>query len=462
LPLDSSNRWLQISAQQCGAYNLHDVYATALVHRALVTEMAKNGDPAYYEREVWPAIPAVLAMQRRGLPVDTDRLHALAREYREELQGTDDDIRAMVGDPDLNLNAPQQRARILFGTLGFTPPKRTTTGKDSTDQDVLDRLYRGLGKRDDRRTALEKLFHRSKVNTIVTRYLTMYPRDGRVFPNVKFCGTETERLAYARPAIQQWPANGRWKRLRSVVRAQPGHLLVAADWKQLEARILAVLAGDTVSLEAFASGRDIHIVNTLDLFGYSEDEFVGMAPTKRSGSRNYSKSFLYKISYGGAADLLKAKAFCPCPLCVEDTPPLEHLTREQAAAAGARWFAKHRPVLTFRRQLERDITARHYWESPLGGRRWLFSPWKEAQREAYNLPMQWIAGQLAKRAIRALHAMGAPLIFNHFDSNVLEVPRTEAESWRARLVEAMEQPVAELGGVVFPTDSAVGERWDEV
>lgn len=460
--LDSSNRWFQISAQQCGGYNLWDCHATALVHRALTAEMAAKGDAAYYEREVWPTIPAVLAMQRRGLPVDTDRLFTLSRDYREELRAVDDEIRVLVGEPDLNMNAPQQRAKILFGTLGFTAPKRTATGQDSTDQDVLSSLYNKLGKRDDRRAVLEKMFHRSKVNTIVTRYLTMYPRDGRVFPTVKFCGTETERLAYSRPAVQQWPANGRWLIMRSIVRASPGHVFVSADSKQIEARILAILSGDTVSLEAFAAGKDIHAVNTCDLFSYGEDEYWSLPESQREGSRNYGKSFLYKISYGGAAELLKAKAFCPCPLCAADIPPLAHLTREQAAAAGDRWFAKHRPVLAFRRELERTITARHYWESPLGGRRWMFSPWKEAQREAYNVPMQWIASQLIRRAMRRLHAIGAPVILQMHDQLVLEVPRAEAEPWRAKLVEAMEQPVAELGGAIFPADSSVGERWDEV
>lgn len=462
MALDTSNRWLSISAEQCGSYNGWDTYATALIHRALVKEMEARGDTAYYEREVWPTMPAVLAMQRRGIPVDVPQLRKIGNEYRAELEATDDAIRTLVNAPDLNLNAPQQRAKVLFGTLGFTAPKRTATGKDSTDQDVLNSLYNKLGKRDDRRPVLEKMFHRSKVNTIVTRYLTMYPRNDRVFPTVKFCGTETERLAYARPAVQQWPANGRWLRMRSIVRASPGCVFVAADHSQVEARLLAILANDTVSLDAFAAGEDIHAVNTCDLFAYSRAEYAGLAAQQQKGSRNYGKSFLYKISYGGAAELLKAKAFCPCPVCVEDVPPIVHLSRDAAAAAGARWFAKHRPVLTFRAQLERDITARHFWESPIGGRRWIFKPWKEAQREAYNIPMQWLASQIVRRSMRRLHAKRAPMVLQMHDSIMLEVPRNEESAARAMLTEAMEQPVAELGGAVFPVDVKVGERWDDL
>jgi DNA polymerase-1 len=306
------------------------------------------------------------------------------------------------------------------------------------------------------------MFHRSKVNTIVTRYLKMYPRGGRIFPNVKFCGTETERLAYSGPAVQQYPVQGRWLKIRSMFRASPGHLFVSADYKQLEARLLAVLANDKVSLEAFTRGDDIHIVNALDLFMYEAAQFFGMNEQQREGARNYAKSFLYKISYGGAAELLKAKAFCPCPLCAADIPPIANLSRDAARNAGDRWFARHRPVLAFRTALERDITARHYWESPLGGRRWLFAPWKEAAREAYNLPMQWIASQIVRRAMRRLHDAAAPMILQMHDQIVLEVPAGEAESWRERLVEAMEQPVAELGGTVFPTDSSIGERWSDL
>lgn len=462
MALDSSNRWFGISAEQCGAYNLWDVHATALVHRALRDEMGKQGDPAYYEREVWPTVPAVLALQRRGIPVDTARLAELSRTYREELAATDDEVRKLAGRPDANLNAPAQRADILFNVLGFTAPKQTSTGRDSTDQDVLDTLYRKLGKRDDRRAVLEKMFHRSKVNTIVTRYLTMYPRGGRVFPTVKFCGTETERLAYAGPPLQQYPANGRWLAIRSAFRASPGNVLVAADYSQLEARILAVLARDTVSLDAFARGEDIHAMNAMDMFAYDATAYWAMPDMPRKGARNYSKSFLYKITYGGAAEALKAKAFCPCPVCADDVPPVAHLGREAAKAAGDRWFARHRPVLDFRRQLESDIIARHYWESPLGGRRWLFSPWRDAQREAYNLPMQWIASQIVRRAMRRLHAEAAPMVLQMHDSIALEVPRAEAESARATLAEAMQQPVPELGGTVFPVETAVGERWSDL
>jgi DNA polymerase-1 len=432
--------------------------------------MELKGDTTYYEKTVWPRMDVILDMQRRGLPVDMNRLRELGKEYVAERDEADAEIRRMTGLHDLNMNAPRQRAALLHKTLGFPVVKRTDSGDPSSDQSVLDKLWRKCGKRDDRRPILARMFHRSKVNTIVSRYIRMHPKDGRVYPTVKFCGTPTERLAYSGPPLQQFPKVGQWVRIRSVIRARPGYVFVAADYSQLEARILAILSGDEPSLAAFARGEDIHEVNTCDLLGYERKqvkfdttaERYGMSEKAWEGARNYGKSFLYKISYGGQADLLEARVFCPCDKCSAEVPPMAKLGRDAARAAGERWFAKHSAVQRFRAELERQVGVYHYWQSPLGGKRWVFAPWKDAMRMAYNLPMQWIASQIMHRSMARLHHHEAPMILQMHDDIVLEVTEATAGMWQYILRETMERPVPELGGAVFPVDVRVGERWSDL
>lgn len=455
-------KWFALSARQVGIYNNWDCLATARLAKHITADMERRGDPAYYAREVWPTIPTVLAMQARGIPLDSARLREITVSYATELDVTERDIRTLTGAEDANFRSPQQRADILFSRLGFKSFKRTKGGSDSTDQEVLDHIYREMSPGDDRRIIVEKLFHRSKVQTIVSRYLEMYPRDGRVFPTIKFCGTVTERLAYARPPIQQFPKQGRWLAMRSAFRASPGCVFVSRDYSQLEARILAVLAHDALSLAAFAEGRDIHVVNALDLFAYTEAVYAALGESQREGVRNYSKSFLYKISYGGRSELLKAKSFCPCELCADDMPPLAALNRTQAKVAGDRWLAKHNAVTRFREALRDRITRFRNYESPLGGRRWVFGPWRDVERTIYNLPMQWIASQIVRRSMRRLGDAGAPLVLNMHDQLVLEVPEREAPQWSDRMQEAMEVPVPELDNTVFPTKPSIAERWNEL
>jgi len=441
------SRWLQLTARQVGIYNNYDCLATARLAKLLPEMFTKQGTERYYREEVWPTVEVVLAMQRRGLAVDTLARESIRQSLEMELRETDDSIRAIAGD--INLNSTKQKSELLFGKLGLKPRKKTSKGADSTDLEALSQVLTHLRKMDEHaRPVLNGLFHRSRVNTVLSRYLDFYVRDGRVFPRIKFCGTKTERLAYADPAVQQFP-----REVRGMIVAQPGHVLVAADYSQLEARILAILANDRPSLEAFARGDDIHAANATDLFGQP-------VTRKDDPRRDFAKNFLYGISYGGAAETLKAKLFCPCPRC--KAPVALTVPREDMRRLADRWFARHPAVMKFRVALADKVRRFHYYDSPFGGRRWVFSPWSVAEREVYNLPMQWSAARITNRAMVRLHAMGAPIVLQMHDSIMLEVPSREEGIWKDWLKIAMERPVPELGGAVFPVTVSMAERWSEL
>ena len=449
------SRWLQLTARQVGVYNNLDCLATARLAKHLPTISRKLGTEDYYTREVWPAVEAVIGMQRRGLGVDVMERDRVRSEMEMELSGTDGEILRLAGNSELNLNSTKQKAELLFGKLGLRPGRKTDGGAWSTDTEALATVLRNLRKMDEHaRPILHGLFHRSRIKTILERYLDFHIRDdGRVYPKIKFTGTPTERLAYSEPAIQQYPDE-----VRSIIAAEPGHIFVSADSKQVEARILAILADDRVSLDAFARGEDIHISNARDLL----PNFDSMDPVARDGARNFAKGFLYGISYGGAAETMKTKTFCPCPKCISKVPPTVEVNRLEMRRIADRWFAKHHAVLDFRTQLRDQVSRFRYWQSPFGGRRYVFSPWKDAERMVYNMPMQWCAARLTNRAMVALHRMGAPIVLQMHDSLTLEVPEPQADEWAGTLREVMERPVPELGGATFPVDVKRGARWSDL
>lgn len=472
--VNTDNKWLRLPDDQVGIYNEHDTRYTALLHRAVRDDLASKRLLDFYDREIRPLVPAVLSMQRRGLTVLQPEYEAYRDEIHEERTALEEWICERAGMPRrvpgkpfwMSSSQPQggQRAVAFFDRLGFTPapPTRTRPAR-STNQDALLYIYDHMRKRDEEnRDFIENFFHWGKLNTIASRYLRLrLDDDGRVRPVWKMARQKNLRLSATEPPVHQFPrkSSSVLGRARCFLGAAPGHILVAADYRQLEARILAVRAGDDPSLEAFAQGDDIHAVNATDLF--ASDEVSDAA-------RNYAKTFLYKLSYGGSGESEARLLFCPCPRCREDSPPTLDLSADERARAGARWNAKHRAVLRFRDELVREVRESGGWYTdPLGFRR-LFAEvasgrWSaNVERELYNVPMQLAATLIKNRAIVRLHEQGAPLWLDHHDAIYLEVPMDEEHAWAQKLLEAMEEPVPELGGTVFPISLESGRSWYEM
>jgi DNA polymerase-1 len=412
----------------------------------MVAEMSlpKFGDQwAYYQEWVEPLQRAVLNMQRRGLWLNKPVLYSYKRELKAELKETDDIIRGIADSigfkyTDKFPNSDQQVAKFLFspeyiGLLAFKKTKK------------IKRLERYINK------------------------LESDP-DGRVRPRVKMTGTKTFRYAYEEPPLQQYPDE-----VRKVFWAKEGHVYVSVDYKALEARILAVLAGDEPSLEVFRRGGDVHAYNAGDLFGWTDEEREALEPKRRKAARNYAKGFLYRISYGGEGATDKAKVFCPCPKCESKVPQTLTLKKAEILATEQRWFAKHPAVKEFQRQTLAFIKQNRYYLSPLGVRRFVAATWgAELERELKNLPMQMNAALLMNRGQVALDRgwsvigghLGAysqaPICLQMHDAFLLEVPEgAKAEYWAARVQCVMERPVPELSGTSFPTEVSIGRNWGD-
>jgi DNA polymerase-1 len=443
--------------------NAWDCVVTAHLFARLLIELRDNEQLDFYEARVWPVVEAVLNMQRRGLLLNTQAKTNYRRKVRRELKETDDAIQSFAeghgfdGGAGFNIDSPKQRASLLFDHLGLRPPKTTESGHRSTDQDALVRLLRSLRKRDEGcRTLLEHMFHRSRLHTIDIRYLELDPgMDGRVRPSIKAVGTETGRLAYADPPLQQFPPEA-----RHIFEAPEGYRYLAGDYSQLEARIMAILSADQSSLRAFGSGEDVHAQNARDLFGWSVDAWEQLDDGRRKASRDFAKSFLYGMSYGGAADTMRNKLFCPCPKCVDKVPSSLEMGPKAKAEAMERWLTKHPVVGRWRNNLVKQVFANRTYINSLGRKRYFFQPPGDGlRREVYNFPIQSTAADIVNNAMIQLDTLGAPIVLQMHDSFMLEVPEGELDKWASTLKEVMEQPIPQLQNHSFPVELTSGQSW---
>lgn len=465
----TAHKFLQLPDYTLGTYNSWDVDCTAQLPQHLKEELVDNGQWHNFQEWTMSFCAAVVDMQVRGLRLDKGALHEYKLKVNQELRDSDRVVLAADSTGRLakptpkspnGIGSPKRLGEFLFGTLNLRAVKQTAKGFNSTDQEALYRLLRDLRKKDaPHRPVLEALFHRSRFNTIKQRYLNLRAHsDGRVRPTVKVTATKTWRLAYAEPPLQQFPPEA-----RHVFIPAPGYVFLSLDKSQLEARILSYLAGDKVSIDVFEAGENVHEQNARDLFGWSIEEWLALEELVREGAYNFGKGFLYGISYGGQAETMKTKLYCPCPKCTHLTPPTLNIKRTELRTLENRWYTKHYAVRRFHEALKQQVDRHHYWDCPLGGRRWLAAPWsRDLSREVKNMPMQTTAAKIMERDQVLLYRQAAPIVLQMHDEFVLEVPEREAASWRDRCLEVMNRPLVDAGqldGVSFPVKAKWGDTW---
>jgi DNA polymerase-1 len=464
---NTDHKFLRLPNEVIYRYNAYDAFATAHLAQALDKELAdpKVGNHEFYARWVRPLMRSVVDMQRRGILVDKGKRTEFRKKLTSELTEVDTQILSHADSVgfkynDKFLNSGQQLGKFLFGACELKVAGKTPTGQPQVDQINLLRVLRDLRKKDEpHREVVLNLLHRSRLQTVFERYIGFETSsDSRLRARVKMCGTKTFRFAYADPALQQFP-----NEVRGFFVAKPGHLLLAIDYSQIEARILAILSGDEISLEVFKEGGDVHQRNALDLLGYSEDQWGSFSSVAKKGARNRAKSFLYEISYGGEGLKNEGKAPCPCLRCAHLVAPSLKLTPDETRAATERWFEKHHWVRQWQRNLIAEVYKRHYYQSPFGVRRWISSPRSnELEREVKNIPCQMNA---ALRMIQAQVELGdAPILMQYHDAFLFEIPESPGSSVDQRIADysgIMQSPVPELGGAVFPTKPSLGKNWSD-
>ncbi|MFO7189242.1 MAG: DNA polymerase I [Pseudomonadota bacterium] len=439
----------EVEVRRAADYSAEDADLALRVHRVMYAEIAADEKLHRVYRDIEIPVREVLfRMERNGVLVDAAQLEAQSRELGQQMLALEARAHREAGQP-FNLNSPKQICDILFGTLKLPVLKKTPSGAPSTDEEVLEKLALDypLPKTLLEYRALAKL--KSTYTDKLPRMIN--PRTGRVHTHYGQATAVTGRLASNDPNLQNIPvrtAEGR--RIREAFVAPPGHVIVSADYSQVELRIMAHYSGDEGLVRAFAEGRDIHRATAAEVFGRKLDE---VTPEERRFAKVINFGLIYGMSAFGLAQNLG-------------------IERATAQSYIDSYFARYPGVARYMEQTRQTAREQGYVETVFGRRLWLpeirsgnAARRAGAERAAINAPMQGTAADLIKLAMIRVQdwidreGLGTRLIMQVHDELVLEVPEAEVERVRAELPPLM-TGVAQLR-VPLVVDIGVGPNWEQ-
>jgi DNA polymerase-1 len=394
-----------------------------------------------------PLIPVLARMEKRGVALDLTAFDQFLDEVRKHLEELEQKIYELAGQ-EFNLRSSRQLADVLFEELGLKPLGKTPGGSPSTSVSVLERLR---GKHE----IVEYILKYRTFEKLRSTYLEPLPRqvdeDGRVHTTFNQLATATGRLSSSGPNLQNIPIRGEFgPRMRACFTAGPGNRLVAADYSQIELRVLAHLSGESTLVEAFRKGEDIHSRTAALLF-----EKDGDASQVTQDERRMAKTINFGLIYGMGPQKLSRELSIPM---------------KEAKEFIARYFERLSELAEFYDRIEKGARDYGYVTTITGRRRLLpdiHSASKQeqalARRQAINTRVQGSAADIIKMAmIKAEHddtlrGLGAGLILQVHDELLLEAPDKNADAAGDRLAEIM-TGVIELD-VPLSVDHGVGRTW---
>jgi DNA polymerase-1 len=401
--------------------------------------------PVYRDLEI-PLVPILARMERVGIRLDVERLRALGREIDRTLAERLADCYRHAGR-EFNVGSPRQLAQVLFEELKLPVVKRTKTGP-STDHEVLEKLslQHALPAAILEHRQLAKL-----KGTYVDALPLLVGSDGRLHTTFWQASTETGRLSSNDPNLQNIPIRTELgKRIRSCFVAESGHLLVSADYSQIELRILAHVTGDPGLVNALRAGADVHTRTAAEVFGVPEAE---VTPEQR----RVAKMINYAVAYGLSAYGLSTRLDIP---------------GGEAKAIIQRYFEKYAGVKSWIDRLLEEARQTGKVETLAGRRRFLpdlhsrnAALRQAAERAAINMPIQGTAADIVKRAMIRVDerlrksGLAARLLLQVHDELVFEVPEAE----RDRVVELAREEMEGAASLAVPllVEVGVGANWAE-
>ncbi|WP_429092768.1 DNA polymerase I [Aeromonas rivipollensis] len=440
----------QIELEQAAPYAAEDADITLRLHQTLWSELSKLPELAKVFTEIeLPLLPVLARMELLGTTIDPKLLHQQSREIEVRLAELERQAHELAGQ-EFNLSSPKQLGEILFVKLGLPILKKTPKGAPSTAEEVLAELAETY---DLPRLLME---HRglAKLKSTYTDKLPLMikPQTGRVHTSYHQAVAATGRLSSTDPNLQNIPVrNEQGRRIRQAFIPSAGYKLVAADYSQIELRIMAHLSGDQGLLTAFAEGKDIHKATAAEVFGVALDV---VTTDMRRSAKAINFGLIYGMSAFGLAKQLgigRAEAQKYMDLYFERYPGvLEYMerTRQQAEAQG------YVETLFGRRLYLPDIKSRN------AGLR------KGAERAAINAPMQGTAADIIKRAmiavdgwIRGITDGSIHMLMQVHDELVFEIREEKLEEYIALIKEKM-SAAAELH-VPLVVEAGTGDNWDQ-
>jgi DNA polymerase-1 len=439
----------QVGIEEATAYAAEDADITLRLHRAFWPRL--EAEPALrsvYERLEIPLVPVLSRIERTGVMVDVLMLEEQSRELEARMREIERDAHEAAGGA-FNLGSPKQIQAILYDKLQLPVVKKTPTGQPSTDESVLAELAESF--------ELPRLIldYRSvaKLKSTYTDKLPgqINPRTGRVHTSYHQAVAATGRLSSSDPNLQNIPVRtGEGRRIRQAFIAPEGYRILAADYSQIELRIMAHFSGDANLRAAFADGTDVHRHTAAEVFGVAAE---AVTPDQRRSAKAINFGLIYGMSAFGLAKQLG-------------------VDRNLAQRYIDTYFARYPGVKAFMDQSREAAREKGYVET-LAGRR-LYVPEigsrnaqrrQYAERTAINAPMQGTAADIIKTAMievdRWLQGQGdgVRMIMQVHDELVFEVVEDALERARGEISRLM-AGAAELA-VPLLVDVGVGGNWDE-
>ena len=440
----------EVPLDRATEYAAEDAEVTWRLHRALKPRLSEEAATRIYERVDRPLIPVVAAMERAGIKVDREALAGLSTTFAAAFAALEQEVFAAAGQ-EFTIGSPKQLGDILFDKLGFKGGKKGKSGQYSTDQSVLERL---AGEGEDAVIATKVLEWRqlSKLRSTYTEALqaAINPRTGRVHTSYSLVGAQTGRLSSTDPNLMNIPIRTELGRqIRDAFVAEPGNVLLAADYSQIELRLAAHMADVPSLKEAFAAGEDIHARTAMEMFGEVNRDTRGRAKT-------INFAILYGISRWGLGGRLGVSS-------------------DEAQAMIDRYFERFPGIRNYIHATLESVRGCGYSQTLFGRKTWFprissQNPNERAgsERAAINAPIQGTAADIIKRAMvrmmPALEVAGlghVQMLLQVHDELVFELPEADvaaaSEVIRAVMAGAAE-PMVKLD-VPLGVEIGTGTSW---
>jgi DNA polymerase-1 len=438
----------QVPLDQATRYAAEDADVTWRLWTRLRPRLAQEGATRVYELVDRPLIPVVAQMERAGIKVDRDHLSRLSGRFAQEMARLEEAIHAEAGQP-FQIGSTQQLGAILFEKMGLKGGKKGKSGAYSTDVTVLEKMSAEGVKIAGLVLEWRQL---AKLKSTYTDALQaqINPHTGRVHTSYSLTGAQTGRLSSTDPNLQNIPIRTEiGRQIRDAFIAEPGHVILAADYSQIELRLAAHMADVPALRAAFLRGEDIHAATAQELFGEVNRETRGRAKT-------INFAILYGISRWGLAQRLE-------------------IDPDEAQAMISRYFERFPGISAYINETLEGVRHKGYTQTLFGRKTWfaqIKSPVQHvrqgAERAAINAPIQGTSADIIKRAMvrmgPALAQAGlsrVKMLLQVHDELVFEVPEDDVAAASPIIRDVMAgaaEPLVRLS-VPLGVEIGTGQSW---
>ena len=438
----------EVDLARATEYAAEDADVTWRLHRVLKPRLPEEGGTRIYERVDRPLIAVVAGMERHGIKVDREQLSRLSAEFAEQMAALESEIHGLAGEP-FTIASPKQLGDVLFDKMGLKGGRKGKSGQYSTDQTVLEKL---AGEGVEMAGKVLDWRQLSKLRSTYTEALqaAINPQTERVHTSYSLVGAQTGRLSSTEPNLQNIPIRTEiGRQIRECFVAEPGNVLLAADYSQIELRLAAHMCDVPTLKEAFEAGEDIHARTATEMFGHVDRD-------TRARAKTINFAILYGISRWGLAGRLGVEP-------------------DEAQAMIDRYFERFPGIQRYILETLETVRERGYSETLFGRKTWFprINSKQQAERQgseraAINAPIQGTSADIIKRAMArmmpALDEAGlghVKMLLQVHDELVFELPEQDvatASEVIERVMAGAAEPAVKLS-VPLGVEIGHGHSW---